>query len=417
MTNPHRLLIVEWQGGGHQAFHISHLVSYLLAERPDLEVVFALRPNLVALLPAEAHKALEDPEVTRCALKVLPAGGLPELRAKSSLFRGVYDVVRGLREWGYAQRLARRLQVSHVHLHYFDHSLLGAALPFRSRGRPTVSGLLFRPSVHYSSLNKETESSAERRRNRLKSWLYRRVLSNPRLTAAFAFDRYFGEFAAGRFEDGAKVIFVPDPAPKKVDDPAAPASDGAAARVSFLLFGALSRRKGVLAVLAALSRLSDEVAARCRVRFAGGVDPAIREIFYASLKQLQAGGTSAEIDVDDRYLGDDEIVAMVRDADVIFAPYQRHVGSSGVLYWAAAAGKPVITQDYGLVGREARDFHLGLAVDTQSPESLAGAITTAVRAGGRDLACPDGQARYIDGHGDADFAAALIEGMAPRRRS
>jgi glycosyltransferase involved in cell wall biosynthesis len=173
----------------------------------------------------------------------------------------------------------------------------------------------------------------------------------------------------------------------------------------------------VLVVLEALDRLADDVAARCHVCFAGKVESGIHKVLYARLERLKSSGTSAHIEVVDRYLDDDEIPPMVSGADVILAPYLRHVGSSGLLYWAAAAGKPVITQDYGLIGREARDFDLGLTVNTLSATELAEAMTIAIQANGRDLSDPDGQARFIEGHTGTDYAATLITSLAAACRS
>jgi hypothetical protein len=68
---------------------------------------------------------------------------------------------------------------------------------------------------------------------------------------------------------------------------------------------------------------------------------------------------------------------------VVLAPYQRFVGSSGVLLWAAGAGKPVITQDYGLIGRLVRDHELGLSADVTDPKTLAHAITDMTTRGPR----------------------------------
>ncbi len=411
-TEPCRLLIFEPEAGGHQASHISHLVGYLLAERPNLEVLFALGPDLIAQLPTETRKALEDSAVPYCTLRILPASDLPRLRASNLVFRGLY-------QWFYLKKLARSLSVSHAHFHFFDHALLGAALPLQGRSPYTYSGLLFRPSMHYTVINKKAERPNERWRDRLKSGLYRRMLSNPRLTAVFSLDRYFSEYAARHFAEGKKVIAVPDPVPVGIEQLTADAPRMSPDRVGFLLFGALSERKGVLVALEALSRLADDVAARCHICFAGRVDPAIRKVFYARLEQLKSSGIPAHIEVVDRYLDDDEIPPMVSGADVILAPYVRHVGSSGVLYWAAAAGKPVITQDYGLVGREAREFSLGLTADARLAASLAEAMATAIRTKGQGLARPDGQARFIEGHTPDHFAAALIQAMAPEpvRRS
>ena len=47
---------------------------------------------------------------------------------------------------------------------------------------------------------------------------------------------------------------------------------------------------------------------------------------------------------------------------------------SGILLQAAAAGKPVISSNYGLMGQMIDTYSLGLAVNTELPAAIAGAI-------------------------------------------
>ena len=401
---PHRIVVFEPDAGGHQASHMRYLVGYLIAEEPNIEVIFALSQDLIALLPTETAEALEDPSRLYCTLLALPDRDLPPLRTSNLVLRGLY-------RWFYLKRLARSVDARHAHFHYFDHALLGAALPFQGDGLFTYSGLLFRPSVHYAIINDSTTNNKERWRDRQKGWLYNRMLSNPRLTSVFTFDAYFAEYAKINLPHPEKVIGVPDPVPIELKELIAEAPSPNGDKVHFLLFGALSERKGVLAILDALARLDPKIAASCHIRFAGKIEPTIREEFNARLAQLTLDANPTHVEVLDRYLDENEVSAMVRAADVILAPYLRHVGSSGVLYWAAAAGKPVITQDYGLIGREAQEFGLGLIANTLSTASLADALATAIRANGDNLANPEGQARFIDGHSPQSFAAVLIKGM------
>jgi len=87
----------------------------------------------------------------------------------------------------------------------------------------------------------------------------------------------------------------------------------------------------------------------------------------------------------------------VRQCDVVLAPYQRFVGSSGVLLWAAVSGRPVLAQEFGLVGRLTRDHRLGVSVDASDPSHLAREIARMVECG---------PSTFIDGAAAASFAAA-----------
>jgi hypothetical protein len=82
------------------------------------------------------------------------------------------------------------------------------------------------------------------------------------------------------------------------------------------------------------------------------------------------------------------------------------------LLWAAKHGRPVVTQDYGLLGRLVRDHRLGVAVDTENPSILADAIGRIVREGSAGLADPAGMARFVSHRAPGDFVAAIFDRIA-----
>jgi glycosyltransferase involved in cell wall biosynthesis len=192
---------------------------------------------------------------------------------------------------------------------------------------------------------------------------------------------------------------LPDPAHPPVEPTA---NDNAgesvpAGRVSFLLFGYLAERKGPLAVLDALLLLPPEIASRIAVLFAGKVDPQLRERLDQRCAALARERPDLWLRVDDRRLDRGELAALVRRSDVVLAPYQRFVGSSGVLLWAALNGRPVLAQDYGLVGRLTREHRLGISVDSSDPSRLAYEMARMVERG---------PTSFIDLPSAARFAAA-----------
>jgi glycosyltransferase involved in cell wall biosynthesis len=67
-------------------------------------------------------------------------------------------------------------------------------------------------------------------------------------------------------------------------------------------------------------------------------------------------------------------------ADCVLLPYRHHVGSSGVLTRAAAAGKPALVSDYGTLGALTRRYGLGLARDLGSAEAIAAGWTQMMSA-------------------------------------
>ena len=72
-----------------------------------------------------------------------------------------------------------------------------------------------------------------------------------------------------------------------------------------------------------------------------------------------------------QYLPEKDIQSYFQISDAILAPYQRHVGMSGILVRAAAAQKPVLSSDFGLMGEITRLYELGLTVDSSIPAQIA----------------------------------------------
>jgi glycosyltransferase involved in cell wall biosynthesis len=138
----------------------------------------------------------------------------------------------------------------------------------------------------------------------------------------------------------------------------------------FLQYGTGSRRKGLhLVVEAMLAGPENPVDFLLCV----GHQPEDREV-RAGLGRLAAQGRAQCID---RYVSAAEEEWCFCAADLVLLPYLGHYGSSGVLSRAAAAGKPVITSDEGLLGRRVRDHQLGLLFRPGDAAELKVAMKTA----------------------------------------
>ena len=248
-----------------------------------------------------------------------------------------------------------------------------------------LSGILFRPSVHYHLFEGIDESFGEKVNRIRKNVLYRFMLSNRALGRVLSLDPFFAEYAKDNYPDGHKVMHLPDPTLFPLDEYPCVDHDGLLedvprGRRRFLFFGALAGRKGIFEILRALGEMEPGSAEQTALIFAGKYVDADREEFLAELEGYRSSGGRAHISLIERFLSEEEIVFLLRKCDAVLAPYQRFVGSSGVLMAAAGAGKPMITQDYGLVGRLTRQYGLGMAVDTRMPVSIARAMERVIHA-------------------------------------
>lgn len=382
-----KILIFEPDPEGHALEWLEHLMAFVAVERPHTEI-WLLAPQALCTALTEARPAGAADRIRVVALSPLERR-LCTLRLLS---------VSAFARWWTMRRHLRRSGAQHGFFLMLDLLSLPLALGLGAGGRRRLSGILFRPSVHYGAIGPYKPSRGERLRDARKDLLYRLMLRNPALEHVLSLDPFFPEHARKRYAKGHKVTALPDPANPPVDCGSANGPGFApSGRISFLLFGYLTERKGPLAVLDALFLLPREVAPRVAILFAGRIDPALRDQIQQRQSELARHHPDLWLRIDDRRLDQAELASLVRQCDVVLAPYQRFVGSSGVLLWAAVSGRPVLAQEFGLVGRLTRDHRLGVSVDASDPSHIAREIVRMVECG---------PSTFIDGAAAASFAAA-----------
>lgn len=119
-----------------------------------------------------------------------------------------------------------------------------------------------------------------------------------------------------------------------------------------LFYGTGSRRKGLDIALAAhlLPQCPPEQHLFCVGKM--DPDPALAD----GLKQLVQQGRATWVN---RFVTTEEELSIFAACDRVLLPYRGHYGSSGILSRAAAAGKPVIASDEGLVAWRVKEYELG----------------------------------------------------------
>jgi glycosyltransferase involved in cell wall biosynthesis len=174
----------------------------------------------------------------------------------------------------------------------------------------------------------------------------------------------------------------------------------------FLHLGESSERKGLLDAVGAWTRIGDLPGATL-VR-AGVMAPG------------QAGAMSALVGsgraiLHEGYVPDEKLDLYLRACDWLLMPYRFHEGSSGLLSGAAAAARPVIASDYGLIGTRVSSSDLGVVYPHLSVDGLAEAVRRASAMPIEDFAAP--LRRYSETHTVEDFIAALRAPLALTPRS
>jgi glycosyltransferase involved in cell wall biosynthesis len=354
---PHRLrqerhfVIFEPDANGHQQEWLRYLT------RPPAESEFDIVLWLVVSEGICKHLPLMGAKNGHFDLRIITLGPMEQALCNSR-----WLIVSGFTRLWLMKRYLRQTGAEAGAFLAIDVVALPLACRIWVSGRPVV-GILFRPSVHYARIGPYAAKWRERVRDFRKDISYRLMLNNRNVRTVLSLDPYFRAHALSHYFNGSKVLSIPDPAPAEIILPN-PVPDWIGNlpcdRMLFVLFGYLTERKGVLTTLDAALLLPSRVAEHIGIIFAGRIEARIEKKFRRKLETIARAQPKLWLGIENRWLGDEEIGALVERADVVLAPYQRFVGSSGVLMWAAGAGKPLLTQNFGLIGRLSNcDYALG----------------------------------------------------------
>jgi glycosyltransferase involved in cell wall biosynthesis len=350
--------------GGHHAQYLECVMrGWIAASRPgELLVIVSQQtaadhPELLALAEAAAGV---DVQVARDT-------------GESRLHFTPGRIADELRNRRIAREYAVRVRADHLVFMHLDGVQLALAADFRFAWPLTISGIYFRPSLHYAALGM-TLTRKEKIVSAGKRLVLLAVFRNPHLRTVFSLD----PLAVPRLAKLARhteCVFLPEPlwvppAGAPVPEVVRSVDSG---RRRLVIFGFLDARKGIRQVLAALDSLPQAAQRRLALVLAGQFAAPERQSLLDALAAFTASA-DVTVAVTDGAVPEAEIQPLIAACDLALVTYQRHVGSSGVLLRAAAAGIPVIASDYGLVGATTRKHSLGLVLDARSPEAIAHAI-------------------------------------------
>jgi glycosyltransferase involved in cell wall biosynthesis len=373
MKNLKHILIIEPEVLGHQPDYIRVLISFFNRQRNNVKLIFLVSSGMLKRLTITKNikNAIKEEKLKFITLSAKETAGC--------LHKILW--IRAFYRWFIAIRYCRRFKIDHIHFLFLDHIQLPLALRMPIPKGVNVSGILFRPSIHYKEAFGNLCTLKEKIRDVRKYILYSLMLKNSRVSEIFSLDKFFVSYAGKHLPDGEKLHYLPDPClmsskDRRIFDQFRMRKNLLPQkRKKFLLFGALDERKGIFATLDALALLEDRVSREIEIVFAGQLQNGIRGHFLRKVSEyLRLHKDGARLCVKDRYFLKNELIQLLKNCDGLLIPYQRHVGSSGLLFWAASANKPLITQDFGLIGYLVKKYKLGQAVDTSQSAEIAEAI-------------------------------------------
>lgn len=352
---------------GHHPSYILHLINYWRDKNISTSLNIVVSPKFIQ----------EHSDVVKIAsdsyqknINFIPITQEEEVRLKSRS-SGINRTVRAFQEWNLFCKYASFLKATQCLIMYFDTCQLPLVLGMKPPC--PFSGIYFRPTFHYSNFSNYIPSWKNRVQQWRETFLITRVLHHPQLKTLFCLDPFAVKHIEN-FHSQAKVIHLPDPVllhnKTELQTDLRESLGLHSHRQVFLLLGALTERKGIYQLLDAIKYLPTETCEQICILLVGEANDENKVLIQSKISAIRK---SQPIQIISHYnfIPVQELEKYFQIANIVLAPYQRHVGMSGILILAAAAQKPVLSSNYGLMGEIVQRYKLGITVDSSVPEEIA----------------------------------------------
>jgi glycosyltransferase involved in cell wall biosynthesis len=397
VPDKNRVLILEPSAAGHHGPYL-HWMATGMADR-GLDVTIVTRAE------SQTHpsiRTLVDHAVGNGgkAIRVVSVAG-PALQNRSG--QRATDLVahelaywRLFRDWYKAHADTVRPDV--IFLPYLDYCLHAIGLLGSPFGKCPWVGLAMRPSFH---LRKMGVIAPQPSLASIKKALFFRLLDNRYLRRLLTIDESLAEYLKGKTKGVGRTAFLPEPAelgnlPNTAD--AKRQLGVPMGRKLVLVYGAISRRKGVVELMRALA--NPAFPASVDVLLAGEVLDDVHDLLAeSSVRSLLAQGRLRLLD---RFIITEEEPVLFAAADIVWLGYRGHYTASGVLVQAASAGCPVIACEEGILGWQARRHGLGVVLRPADASAIIVAVNSLLEGAPRT----SGSKSYAKPALGGSFAAA-----------
>ena len=349
-----RILLFDSNIEGHHADYLAHLINYWTENKLQGELLIATN-NLFA----EKYAQIEPQSwATNVKLISIDAAELAKLEKLAPM-------QRSFTEWNLVKKYIAEFNPTHLVLMYFD--IFQLAIGLESKVGCEVSGIYFRPNFHY-----EISGFKHRLNQLLKKGMIQNALQKHFVKHLFSLDSSAVKYA-NSFKHGAKLLPISHPVKlyhisKDELTSARKFYKIPANKHVFLLFGFLDGRKGIAQLLDALKLMSAHELDKMVVLLVGPTPTGFKEEVQNYIASLN---NSVEIITHFEEVRGRNIQTLFEISDYILALYQQHIGMSSVIVRAAVSQKPLLSSDYGFMGKMVKDNHLGAVVDSSSPEAIA----------------------------------------------
>ena len=400
-----KLLLFDLIVGGHHGSYIQHLIESWCEEELSGILNIVVSPNFLQVHSDVVDIALKH---KRVSINFIPITSEEEasLHSNKSSIRRAF---RAFGEWELLCKYAEKLGATHCLIMYFDTCELPLTAGMKSPC--PFSGIYFRPTFHYGDFADYAPSWKDKVQQWREKFTLGRILRHPQLQTLFCLDPFAVKHIGAKFSTQAEVVHLPDPVQihqnYKFQQNKLPESIGIDPdRRVFLLFGALTGRKGIFQLLEAILLLPSELCRKLCILLVGSVDHAGQANIKSKVATI-CQDQPVKIIEHYEFVPERDVPAYFQLADVVLATYQRHVGMSGILLLAAAARKPLLSSNYGLMGEIVRRYSLGIAVDSTVPSEIAKGLTRFLLESPQEF-CDQGQMEIFAKQNDSRTFASKI---------
>ena len=370
MALPKNILIFEPDASGHHSGYLYHLIINFLQNDYSYKLIILVSPDFFLKHPQIIQKTLSP----RVQWIKFSEKEFVEWKKPKSVFK------RSVLEWDLFCLYAKKYNSVLGFFMYIDY--LQLAVLTQPAPPCSISGILFRPTL----VNYPANSWKERLNYWRKNITLKYFVKNKNLDSLFNLDPFATDYILKNWNT-EKVKFLPDPVqlyPTTKTKSEVKTSLGIdESKTVFLIFGFLDSRKGIADVMKAIGKISEETSQKGCLLIVGPWEENERKLFNIQLPKIQQT-TNFQIVVKDGFVKDEDIQQYFKVADYAFALYNKHFGMSAIMVRAAAAQKPLISSNFGLIGKIVVENELGITIDNDLKEKLEMLLNNEISIGNKE---------------------------------
>lgn len=343
-------LIYDSEDSGHHFEYLHHLMQYSSVFSKNIAFVFVVHKNVAKRLKG-----------------ILCQEGAQVVSIRDEFNLDKYVQLGGIRR-SYKETICLQHYVRVVNPKYVFLANLNAIIFYRAfQLNPSIPKQIVVSGIHFHPyFRMESKGISDRLKKTFKKWALLLAIRRGAFTNVFVLN---DDFVVSRLNmmvgsNVFRVLSDPIPfSPTKFDD--------YIGIRRLLFFGYINKRKGVLSFLSALEDLELDLGKSIEVRIAGVISDDIKQDLFSMVDRIIRSNKAISFEIKEGFVEHAVLQEYVRSSSMIIAPYLKSEGSSGLLGWSAAFGKPILATRHGLVGELVARYKLGITVDPFSVESIS----------------------------------------------